>query len=691
MVADRFKPSVSTPLLRRLFGNERAREIEELQQLYSYTRARHEASPYARPSVVIAHEVTRVMDYVHHYAPTALWGAFAEAVEAMLRPERHIFEFPEVRVEHLQLNEQVGLRDFLLKKNRFLDSPETALELIHETMTRLFVGIAEQLPRAETPSPFTISLIHTLPDLGSDMCRIVNTLAEDHLLGLFNDIKDRLYRNLCDVSGNVAYEEQKRPWKHANDSALPLDELNDSYLGGTPFHRLFQTPVPLKFTQEERFNHMHVVGGTGAGKTTLLENLILNDLVSGDTPGLIVVDSQGDLLRKLTRLAVFDPDEGKLGGRFVFITPRDIAHPPAVNVFDVNRARLGTYDEATKEQVIAGVIQTFDYLFAGLLGADLTAKQSVFFKYVARLMLALPETLGRNATILDMMHLMEDPAPYRPAIESLPPIPRAFFERDFMSKTFTQTKEQIRYRLQGIIENPTLARLFTSSRTKIDLFEEMNRGSIIFVDTAKDFLKDAHSHFGRIIISLVLQATLERAAIPERERRPTFLIVDEAASYFDGNIDDLLTDARKYKLGCVFAHQYLDQAAPSLRASLAANTSIKFAAGVSTADARALAADMRTSVDFILKQPSLQFACHIRNVTPHAVSIPVIPGLPDRADQLSAAQYERLREINRSRVSIAKEDKVGMDRVDAGVDTESVEGEHGSVPQADPAEPVEGW
>jgi hypothetical protein len=51
------------------------------------------------------------------------------------------------------------------------------------------------------------------------------------------------------------------------------------------------------------------------------------------------------------------------------------------------------------------VIQTFDYLFAGLLGADLTAKQGVFFRFVARLMLALPEIMGRNATILDMIAL----------------------------------------------------------------------------------------------------------------------------------------------------------------------------------------------------------------------------------------------------------------------------------------------
>ena len=299
-----------------------------------------------------------------------------------------------------------------------------------------------------------------------------------------------------------------------------------------------------------------------------------------------------------------------------------------------------------------GVIQTFDYLFSGLVGADLTAKQGVFFRYVARLMLSLPEAIGRNATIIDLIRLMSDATPYAAAIESLPDIPREFFVRDFASKTFAQTKEQIRYRLQAIIENPTLARLFTSPDTKIDLFTEMNRGSIILVDTAKDFLKSGSSNFGRIFISLVLQAILERAAIPERCRKPTFLIVDEAASYFDSNIDDLLTDVRKYNCGCLFAHQYLDQASSSLRASLAANTASKFASNVSSSDARSMASDMRTTADFILNQPRLQFAAHIRGVTPQAVSIPIEPGAFDRLGRLSASAYQRLIERNRQRVSL---------------------------------------
>jgi hypothetical protein len=308
-----------------------------------------------------------------------------------------------------------------------------------------------------------------------------------------------------------------------------------------------------------------------------------------------------------------------------------------------------------KEQVAAGVIETFDYLFTGLFGADLTAKQDVFFKFVARLMLALPDSLGRNATILDILNLMENPEPYRTAIETLPPIQRAFFERDFLDpkkSTFKQTKEQIAYRLNAILENPTLARLFTQPETKLDLFTAINNRSVIVVDTAKDFLKSSSAHFGRIFISLVMQAILERAAIPEHERVPAFLIIDEAASYFDSNMDDLLTEARKYKLGCVFAHQFLGQASSALKASLAANTRIKMCSGVSNDDARTLASDMRTTPDFILNQPPLTFAAYIRGVTKGAVSVPIDAGRLERRPRMDDSSYAELRERNRDNVCL---------------------------------------
>jgi hypothetical protein len=546
----------------------------------------------------------------------------------------------------MSMKEFADFRAFLRGKEYFLKNAETVTKQFDAGLCDLFIAFASCIPKTADPSPFAIPFVYAIPEPGELMRSIYSHVQDPKFQekGLFYKLTWQLYVNICNASEIEPFTHAKKPYRHANTSELPLDALTDTYLGGTPLHKLFYTPVPLKLTHEERFNHMHIVGGSGSGKTTLLENLILHDLTMPDSPSLIIVDPHGDLIHKITHADLGIED------RLVIISPKDIHHPPALNIFDVKRSRLDQYDDVMKEQVIAGVIQTFDYLFSGLLGADLTAKQGVFFKYIARLMLSLPETMGRSATILDMMELMKNPAPYRGAIEALPPLQRAFFGHDFNLPTFTQTKEQIRYRLQAIIENPTIAKLFTMPETKIDLFTEMNRGAVILVDAAKDFLKDASSHFGRIFISLVLQAVLERAAIPAKDRKDAFLIVDEAATFFDSNIDELLTDARKYRCGCVFAHQYLDQCTGALRASLAANTGAKFASGVSHADARSMAPEMRTTPKFIQSQPRLQFACHIRNITPQAVSIPVEAGKLDGRRKLSEEAYHELIERNRERV-----------------------------------------
>jgi hypothetical protein len=654
---DDFTPSVFTPFLRR-FTDERARDLQGLRALYNNVRVLHGNSKYANDEARIALGTPIYSTFIDD-VPEPLVTSFCNTLDRFIRMETTILDFPDIRwhMAQLSLKEQVDLERFLTAKRHFLTNEARVIEFLHGGLFNIFDAVIRNLPQFSSPSPFTIPLIYTLPEPKKLLDRFYGIIWNQAYIdnGLFVEVGKAMHNNLCAVSKIVdPHNPKNKPYKIPSQNDAPLGELVEAYFRNTPFFDFLMADVPLKLTYEDRFSHMHVIGGSGAGKTQLLQHLILHDLQSEEPPALVIVDGQTDLIHKLSHLALFDPHGGKLAGKLLLITPKDIQYPPALNIFDMNRDRLGQYDEATKEQVTAGVIQTFDYLFNGLLGADLTAKQGVFFRFVARLMLALPETMGRNATILDLIDLMDDATPYQKAIESLPPIQRKFFERDFKSKTFAQTKEQIRYRLNAILENPTLARLFTSPKTKVDLFTELNNQSIILVDTAKDFLKGSSAHFGRIFISLVLQAVLERAALPEHERKPAFLIVDEAASYFDSNMDDLLTEARKYKLGCVFAHQFLDQCTQSLKSSLAANTSIKMASGVSMSDARQLAPDLRTNADFILSQPKLSFAAHIRNVTPQAVSIPVPAGELERQPVLTCEAYDEMRMRNRDRVSLGK-------------------------------------
>lgn len=616
--------------------NLHQRELAETQALYQTLKGQ---------GVCDIFEIAKAAGRCGIDPPSELVMPVAEALYGLLKEERYLVDVPPPQ-SVMTLRELTEYRQLLFDKQHFLANSARTLELLDTALSAIIVNVLENLPKVEAPTPFAIPLIHTVPNPKELVGFLSRWLRQADFLdrGMFRGVSTTLYENLKRASGRTEAQ-QKKPLIQPEDSPLTGEELVKAYLKGTPLEPLLLAPVPLKLTRDDRMSHMHIVGGTGAGKTSLIEDLILHDLRAKHPPTLIVVDPHSDLIQRLVAADI--PIEDRL----TLIDPRDTKHPPALNVFALNQDRLAGYDDATREQVTAGVIQTFDYLFSGLIGADLTAKQGVFFRYVARLMLTLPEAMGRNATILDMLRLMSDATPYLPAIRMLPDIPRDFFEQDFQSQTFKQTKEQIRYRLQAILENPTMARLFTSPETRVDLFTEMNRGGVILVDTAKDFLKGASANFGRVFISLVLQAVLERAALHPSDRRDTFLIVDEAASFFDSNIDDLLTEARKYRCGLVLAHQYLDQATHALRASLAANTAAKFAGGLSASDARAMAPDMRTTADFILSQPRLQFAAHFRNVTPSAISIPVTPGALSRQSRRHPEDIRRLLAENAQRVS----------------------------------------
>ena len=236
----------------------------------------------------------------------------------------------------------------------------------------------------------------------------------------------------------------------------------------------------------------------------MLENLLLADIENYERPSIVVIDSQQKLIAKLSRLAAVHRRE------LVIIDPKDA---PALNVFDLNTTRIGTYDATAREQVLNHSLETFGYLFDALLGADLTVKQGTLFNYIIMLMLAMPAGMGRTATLHDLIELMEHPEQYAGAMDVLEPMAKQFFRTDFMQKQYGQTKEQIRYRLHAILGNPTLARLFLAPRNTIDFFDELAGGSIILIDTDKHHLGAKNSSYlGRIAITLILQGILERGA-----------------------------------------------------------------------------------------------------------------------------------------------------------------------------------
>lgn len=599
--------------------------------------------------------------------PEGLFLALCELIESLLTFDG-LAAFPAVpSIETLSIEESVALRGQLWRLLRFIEDWDRLSEVWRTKLVILGRGIIAALPASafrdsntegdgSDPLPVSIPLIDLCKEPALVVERTLATLYDDDVVGahLYEGVREQFELNLCAASG-IPFDRRgdtnKTVVTPTAYRAESNEELLRTYFGATPFARFFVSPLPFSVPETSRFEHMHILAGSGHGKTQTLQHLILSDLSRADPPSLVIIDSQGDMLKKLSRLAIFDPKGGALASKLIVINPADIEHPPALNLFDVNFERLGRYGTAAREQILNGVIELYDYIFGSLLGSELTQKQSVIFRYLARLMLTIP-----NATIHTLIQLMSDATPFMANIAALPPGARMFFETEFPHKSFTDTKRQIQRRLWGILENPTFERMLTAPKNRIDMFDALNSGKIVLVNTAKDFLKAERSSFlGRFFIALTLQAALERAALPEGQRRSAFLYVDEAADYFDSNIDDLLTQARKYNLGVIFSHQYLDQLAPGLRSSIASNTSIKLAGGVSDRDARSMAPDMRTTPTFILEQQkqdrSTQFACYVRNHTANALSLTIPFGSVEGQRTMSGSAFERLLQENRARIS----------------------------------------
>lgn len=655
-------PSPFTPFLRR-FTDEIARDNADTRALYNRVYADHAASPFGQADIVgrihgvLAQEIGSTVT-VPGYVPLA--EAFDTAINAVLIDEKTIFVLPEIEwdIAVLSMKEQVDLRRFLRAKEHFLGNQERVLDILGRTIGNIFSGIIDKLPaieRSDDEAP-RIPLAAMFPDIGDVVERVTGTLMKDDVLavGLFRNLQERLYENACGASGIEPHSDSKRPIITASQSELPPEALVDAYLAGTPFHALFLTPIPFVIPEQARFEHQWIVAGTGHGKTQTLQSLICRDLksVAEGSASIVVIDSQGDLIKNIAGLKLFAAGQ-PLDGKLCLIDPTDIEYPVQLNLFSLGMSRLDSYSKLDRERLLNSVIELYDFVLAALLGAEMTSKQSVVFRFVTRALLQIP-----GATVHTLLELMEPGGDqkYQEHISKLQGAARSFFANEFNSAQFAETKRQVLRRLYGILENQTFERMFSHPKSKLDLFTEMNSGKVILINAAKDLLKQNGTEvFGRFFIALIAQAAAERATLPPHQRLPTFVYIDECQDYIakDSNITAILEQARKQKVGLVIAHQYLAQLSQGILDGLHANTSIKFAGGVSDRDAHALARNMRTTPEFIESQGRGFFAAHVRNFTSNAVSLRIPFGVLEGHERMTASEQSALRDRMRTQYAIA--------------------------------------
>ena len=331
----------------------------------------------------------------------------------------------------------------------------------------------------------------------------------------------------------------------------------------------------------------------------------------------------------------------------MLIDASDVEYPIALNLFDVGLQRLSTYSLLDRERMLNTASEVMDFILASLLGANMTSRQSTLFGYTLQAMQVIPD-----ATIHTFRELMEPNGRKRFAqyLAKLEGRARDFFETQFDAQIFFQTKQQVVARLFAISENRTFDRMLSNSKSKLDLFTEINAGKVILINTAKDLLRQQGTEiFGRFFLALIAQAAQERATLPSSKRLPCYVYIDECQDYLstDSNFTMILEQSRKQNVGVVVAHQYLSQLSPKTLDSLYANTSIKFAGGVSDKDAYALARNMHCEPSFIAEQPKGSFAGYVRNTTRNAITLKFpylrLEDMPRMSDEEYATVIEGIR------------------------------------------------
>ncbi len=649
-----------------LLPGTKEKELRDTRSSWERTERAWKASPLAffDPADLADEVVRETMQDAERMPAVPVVAALCEATEELVRAESVGDIEPLWSVIEENVEAAVGFREMVGRRSVWATNFKTMRGVWAKLLSGPYREFVKALPEScfgqwDEKGEFEVPLVDLLDNPAELIEKLISFPFTDEALNLklFEEYRGRLRSRIADASGMSLADMAKGergivpPTAQKNKSAR---ELLDLYLGGTPFAELFALPVPFSVPEHVRFEHCHVIGGTGHGKTQLLQKMIYADLVQSqyDRRSVVVIDSQGDMIQKLSRLELFSPYvPGGLGDRLVLIDPSDVLHPFALNLFDAHMDRVKDYDAADKERVLNGVVELYETFFDALLGAELTARQDVVFRYIARLMLTIP-----GATIHTLMQIMENGKAFKPHMDRLEGSGRRFFETEFFSPSFAPTKSQILKRLWGVLSTPAFDRMFSQQENKLDLFDALNSGKIILVNTAKDVLKEEGSRvFGRFFIAMLAQAALERSTIRDKDRTPAFVYVDEAHEYFDDRIEAILNQARKFKVGITLAHQTLDQLSTRLRSVILADTSIKCAGGVSAKDARAIADELHTTPEFIdgmrRKGPKTEFAVWVKNVTPHAVRLSVPLGFLERQYTLDEEGYDLLIERNRERYS----------------------------------------
>jgi hypothetical protein len=320
--------------------------------------------------------------------------------------------------------------------------------------------------------------------------------------------------------------------------------------------------------RDDRRRHMHIIGKTGMGKTSLLLNMAVSDIRNGS--GLAFVDPHGDVADALLDYV----PEHRIKD-VVYFNPQDLDYPIAFNV-------LGDVPENQRHIVSDGLVGVFKKIWADSWGPRL--------EYILRnTILTLLE--NENSTLLDIMRILVDKN-FRANIvyKMQDPVLKQFWLNEFdgyTDKLLVEAISPIQNKVGQFTSSPLIRNIIGQANSSINLRDIMDQKKILIMNLSKGAVGEGGAQLlGAMMITKMQLAAMSRVDISEKDRQDFYAYIDEFQNFSTDSFAEILSEARKYRLSLILAHQYVDQLSEVVRGAVFGNvgTTIVFRIGASDAE-----------------------------------------------------------------------------------------------------------
>lgn len=305
----------------------------------------------------------------------------------------------------------------------------------------------------------------------------------------------------------------------------------------------------IGLTQEERRRHMYILGATGTGKSTLLLSMVNQDMKNGK--GLCVIDPHGDLIEKI--LPLIPPERMN---EVIYFNPDDIAFPVGVNLLELTST--GTEEDKLREKefITESIISLFHKLYPDRYSGPR-------MEYILRNTIHTAFTTP-NPTIFTIYKLLVN-TPYRKSVtanlsdENL----RDFWKYEFSKAgDFQKVKmiSPITNKIGRFLFSEPAKRILEQQKSRIDFDDILDTGKILLCNLSKGKVGEDNSEvFGILLMTKIQLAALKRARKQIENRKDFYLYVDEFQNFATPSFAQILSEARKYRLNAILAHQTTSQ------------------------------------------------------------------------------------------------------------------------------------